>query len=145
VLNVNEFFRSMFTSYQPYLAMTGAWIEARGADWAAFSREHDMRILGENAETIQARISRRNEQAASYAVFQFSKTNYSIRQVQFYNADQLVYSVANAYTTIGNYYLPMSMTITAYREGKSASVSSLGFFFFFINPVLKDDLLSSLV
>ncbi|MDR2733345.1 MAG: hypothetical protein LBC99_01730 [Spirochaetota bacterium] len=137
VLNVNEFFRNMFSAYQPYLAMTGAWIEARGSDWAAFSRDYEMKIAGGDAENIPARISRRGEDAGSHAIFYFARKDAGIRQVQFYNGDRLAYSVANTYSAVGNYNLPQSMTITSYREGQAYSVSSLSFSAYQINPVIR--------
>jgi len=139
VANVNEFFRNMFSSYQPYLGMTGAWIEARGADWTAFSRDYEMKIISENAENSIARISRRGENAGDHAIFYFARSHSGIRQVQFYNGDRLMYSVANEYGAVGSYNLPKSMTITSYHEGRNASVASLSFSAYQINPVLKDE------
>jgi len=138
VSNVNDFFRNMFSSYQPYLGMTGAWIEAKGSDWAAFSRDYEMKIIGEDAENIIARIARRGVNAGDHAIFYFTRAQAGIRQVRFYSGERLMYSVANEYSAVGKYYLPRSMTITSYREGQQASVSSLDFSAYQINPVLKD-------
>jgi hypothetical protein len=138
VRNVDELFRNMFSSYQPYLGMTGAWIEARGSDWASFSREHEMRITGEDAQGWTARISRRGEDGGSYAVFRFARADYSVRAVQFFNADQLVYSVSNEYRRVGNFTLPSAMNITSYRDGRAQSVSRLIFSDYRVNIRLPD-------
>jgi len=136
VLHVDDLFRNMFISYQPYLAMTGAWIEARGSDWPSFSREHEMTILREDGQGWDARISRRGEDGGSYAVFRFARANYSVRAVQFYNAGQLVYSVANEYALVGAFSLPGTMAITAYRDGQPQSVSRLTFSEYRVNTAL---------
>jgi hypothetical protein len=133
VSHVDELFRNMFSSYQPYFAMTGAWIEARGGDWVAFSRGCDMKITGENALEFIVKITRHSEDGSSYAVFRFAKTGYTVRSVQFYNANRLVYSVANEYSTVGQYTLPSAMTITSYREERVQSSSRLVFSGYSVN------------
>jgi hypothetical protein len=133
VLYVDEYHRNMFSSYLPYLGMTGAWIEARGDTWEAFSRDHEMKIMSEDASDYTVKISRRSEDGSAYAVFRFAKAGYFVRSAQLYNADILSYSVANEYGATGNFTLPTAMTITSWRDGRAASVSRLVFSDYRIN------------
>jgi len=140
VQNADEYFRNMFSSYQAYLAMTGAWILDRGADWASFSREYVMKLIGEDSQSWAVRISRRGDDEGSHAVFRFARADASVQSVEFYNAKLLVYSVANEYGAVGAFSLPVAMTITSYRDGRVQSASRLIFSGYRVNTPIPEEI-----
>ncbi|GEM_PF-6148832 len=142
VENVDPSFKNLFSAYQSYLGMTGAWLAARGRDWREFSAQYSMQILGSSQQSILAKIATRGRENDSWGEFTFSAHDMSVQSVRFFSRNSLIYTVQNLYGRIGGYLLPTSMVITAWNNGTTSSVSRLVFSEYRLNPVVPDAVFS---
>lgn len=142
VENVEASFRNLFSGYQAYLGMTGAWIESRGRSWQEFSAQYGMQIIRETRDSWVARIASKGQENDSWGEFHFAKTDYSVRQVRFFSRKLLVYSVENHYAWTAGYFLPVRMVITAWQNGVAKSVSRLVFSDYRLNISIADAVFS---
>ena len=142
VENVETTFRNLFSAYQGYLGMTGAWIESRGRSWQEFSAQYSMLITRETPDAWVARIASKGREGDSWGEFTFSKNDSSVQSARFFSRGVLVYSVDNRYGRIAGYLLPVSMTITAWQNGAASSVSRLLFSDYRVNISIPDTVFS---
>lgn len=118
VEHVDKVFENMFSLYNNYINLTGAYIRNRGRTWKAFTREHEMKIARDGGSFVDVRIKRKSQPRNTYGEFRITRNNMMISQAAFYQQGTLVYRVFNTYTNIKSFLLPVMIRIISYKKNR---------------------------